>query len=148
MGKTRTAIRSPAETSVQSHTVQLEAELSAVRQLAGIMAAIRKMKSQTPQLFDKFKAELHAAVEEEPREPEPAVIATAKGMDADPEWGIEKLVAFFRGRNNEPATIKEMAAGVGRHTKTIKSIIYDRHRGKIVPTEKAREKQPCILSLG
>lgn len=123
------------EATAQSLATKLEAELSAVRQMTAAMATIRKVKLLAPDLFERFKPEFHAVIDEEPSEQK---VETDAPDESDPErndYGIGRLMAWFRNRNNEAATLKQMAKEVGINEKTIKSIIYNRHKGKIVSTD-------------
>src|SRR5262245_29479700 len=112
MALQRSTIKLAIGTTVQSHTARLEAELAAVRQIGAAMATIRKVKRDFPSLFEGFKAELQAAIDQEPpaEEPEPtAPPASELDVEAQEEYGVEKLIAWFRARGNEPATIQQMA---------------------------------------
>jgi hypothetical protein len=131
--------RSHAEPTVQSRTAALEAQLAGLRKLETVLAAIRDLKRKHPRLVEEFGQQLHAAIDEEPSEEVLANEEVSVREEAEPgeeEYGVEKLMAWFRSRNNAPATIQEMAKGIDRSEKTIKSILYLRHKGKFVATER------------
>ncbi len=126
--------QSVAAPTVQSRAATLEAELAALRQLESAIATVRTLKRKFPKLVEEFSKQLHAAIDDEPSELEPQ-IAPANESETEYEYGVEKLVTWFRSRNNEPASVSQMAAAISRSEKTIKSIIYTRHKGMFVPIE-------------
>lgn len=129
---------------MQSRAASLEAELSAVRQLEGVITTIRTLKRRFPKLVDEFNRQLHAAVDDEISEQEIETIIPKAG---EQEFGVEQLVAFLRSRNNEPASIHEMAEAIGKSDRTVKGIIYQRHPGKFVTSTKRGKNNRAYFCL-
>lgn len=104
----------------------------ALRQLDSVLSAIRSVKRKFPKLVEEFSQQLHAAIDDAPPEQEPEAAPIRESEVGEQEYGVEKMIAWFQSRNNEPATIPEMANAIGRSAVTIKSIIYTRHKGTFV----------------
>ncbi len=125
----------PAAT-IEGRAAELEAELGVAKAMLGMKVTIRGIKQRYPELFEGYKHELIAAIEEVPTEKKAWVVVPNAAVDTSEEkYGVEKLAAFFRSRDNQPATVQEMAKAIGRSDKTIKSILYSRHKGKFVTTD-------------
>ena len=134
--------------TINSRIATLEAELAAIRQLTTVITLLRNINRQRPDLFKQYKEELHAVIDEQPSKlpVKDETILDDESSDEE-EYGIEKLVAFFQERNNEPATIKEMAKAIGRSPMTVKSMIYTRYKGKLVAMEKRGRNNMAYFCL-
>jgi hypothetical protein len=111
----------------------LRSELDTVRELDGVLAAIIRARMNCPKVFEEFKADILMVINDDLNSflAKPPPPAQAPGpVPAEPveaETGAEKLVAFFRARNNAPASIEEMANAIQLSRITVKAIIYKRH---------------------
>lgn len=119
--------------TVQERAASLESELAALRQIDAVIAMVRTLKRKHPNLVDEFTAQLHAVIDDDPppQESESGILQTVADA-GEQEYGVTKLIAWFRSRNNEPATLRQMAEAVDLNARTVKSILYTRHKGKFV----------------
>ena len=119
----------------------------ALRKLEGVITTIRGMKRLHPKLVEEFSRQLHAAIDDDPPE---SANQTETVLDAEPgdeSHGIERLIAWFRQRANEAATVQEMAKAVGLSERTIKSIMYMRHKGKFETTDRRGRNNRAYFRL-
>jgi len=116
----------------KSRAAAIRAELDTLRKLDEVIESIIIARLKCPEVFNEFKKEILAAINDDisayklpeqsaPPEPAPASVG-------DEETGAEKLDAFFRARDNAPASVEEMSSGIGRSKVTVKSIVYRRHK--------------------
>jgi hypothetical protein len=140
-------IRRPGST-VQSRATTLEAELTALRQLDAVIIAIQNLKRKFPKLIEEFAQHIHCAVDDAPPDEEPQPMIRKDAFPSgERKYGIEKLVEWFRSRNNEPATAVEMAAGIGLSLKAVKSMIYERNKEKFVTLEQRGRNNTAYFRL-
>jgi hypothetical protein len=138
---------SQAESTITARAAELEAELSAVRQLSSIMDTLRRIKARFPRLVEEIRSELLAALDEKPTEHGRELWISPEAETGGSEYGVEKLIAFFRERCNEPATIQQMAKAIGRSEKTVKSIVYHRHRKRFETMEERGRNNRAYFRL-
>jgi hypothetical protein len=113
----------------KSRAAALKAELETIRSLDGVIEAIIIARLKTPDVFSEFKKEILAAINDDVSsyhltEKSASTPPTATG---DEETGVERLVAFFQARKNEPASVEQMADAIGLSKITVKAIVYRRH---------------------
>ena len=133
--------------TVQERAATLEAELSALRQIEAVITTIQNLKRKHPKLFSEFIQAIHAAVDSEPpaQEAKPTILHR---VDPDAqEFGVQRLIEWFHSRNNEPATVPQMAKAVDLSTATVKSIIYRRHKGKFAPIDQRGQNNRAFFRL-
>lgn len=128
----------PGANTIEAMAKAREAEVFALRQISVAIASLNRIKAQFPALFDGLKHELHSAIDAPPTAEHleaQTAIPDEDPVPEDKQYGVEKLIAFFKARNNAPATIKQMAKAIGRTERTIKTILYTRHKKQFFVAE-------------